>query len=163
MTDPAPAPPPAPAPAPSAATSSIGPGQILALVGSAAVLISSWLTWVKSVGGSDADSAHEGPAKFLIDYNSQPEGLSIGTLLIILAIVGVVGALVAQARILTLIAGAGAIIVAVLFMYQIKSILDDADSDLAPSFGDVVGIGAYIALIGGVLALIGGVVSLRRS
>lgn len=161
MTDPASAPP--PAPAPSASTTSFGPGQIIALVGAAAIAISSWLDWVKSVGGSDSESAHQGPAKFLIDYNSQPEGLSIGTLLIIVAIAGVVGAVVAQARILTLVAGGAAIIIGVLFMYQIKSIVDDFGDASGVSFGDIAGIGGYMTILGGVVALVGGIVSLRST
>ena len=159
MTDPTPP----PAPAPPAARPSFGPGQIIAIVGSVAIAISSWLDWIKSVGGADAESSHEGPAKFLIDYNSQPEGLSIGTLLVIVAIVGIVGALVAQARILSLIAGGAAVVIGVLFMYQIKSLVDDFGDAADVSFGDLVGIGAYIAILGGAAALVGGILSLRSS
>jgi hypothetical protein len=160
MTEPQPAPPPPPPPAGPAARSgtTFGVGQILALVGSAVVAISSWLDWIKGFEGFDAESAHEGPAKFLIDYTSEPGGLSIGTLLVILGIVGVVGALLAQVRVLAVIAGAGGIVVGGLFMYQIKSLVDDFDFG---SFGDLVGIGAYLAVIGGALALAGGIVSLR--
>jgi hypothetical protein len=158
VTDPAATPPPV---APTAAPTSFGVSQILALVGSAVIAISSWLDWVKEIDGAPGESAHEGPAKFLIDYTSEPGGLSIGTLLIIVGVVGIVGAFLAQARILTLIAGIGGVVVSVLFMYQVKSIIDDFDFDAG--FGDIVGIGAYLALIGGVVALVGGIMSLRST
>ncbi|MBA2327000.1 MAG: hypothetical protein H0V95_10210, partial [Actinobacteria bacterium] len=118
---------------------------------------------IKGVFSQPSESAHEGPAKFLIDYTSRPAGLSIGTLLIILGILGIVGAVLAQARVLALVAGAGGIVVGVLFMYQVKSIVDDFGKDSGVSFGDLTGIGAYLAIIGGAVALVGGILSLRST
>jgi hypothetical protein len=157
MTEPALAP-------PTAAPSTFGVGQIVALVGSAVVAISSWLEWIKSVQGSDAESSHEGPAKFLIDNTSEPGGLSIGTLLVILGVLGIVGAVLAAARVLALVAGVGGILVGALFMYQINDFLDRVNADeQGVSFGDVVGLGAYLSIVGGAVAIAGAIVSLRSA
>lgn len=152
-----------PTPAPAAATSGFGTGQIVALIGAAVIAFSSWFVWIKEVQGGPSSSAHEGPAKFLIDNTSEQGGLSIGALLVMVGIVGIVGAFLARARVLALVAGVGGILVGALFMYQTNDFLDRVDADAqGVSFGDVVGIGAYIAILGGVVALVGGILS-RRS
>jgi hypothetical protein len=149
---------------------SIGPGQIVALVGGVLFLVSAWFTWIGyefEAGGTSASesfSAYRIPAHFLLDSESESGGLNLG---IVIAFFGfaciaaaVLSALNRRLGLLSLIAGIAAFLVVLLFFVQAKYL-----SDLLPGFVDtgyfsLLGFGAYIGLLGAVASLVGGVLAL---
>jgi hypothetical protein len=140
-------------------TSEFGVGSILALAGAAVVLISGWLKWVSfDEQGFELElSSYQIPMKFLVDSDVGPleAGLPIGALLLLLAAVCVVGALVPTVRLLSIVGGGLAVVVALLFVFQ----LDRA----ADPFGlsDFLSIAPFVALLGGGLGIAGGVLGLQ--
>jgi hypothetical protein len=105
----------APAAAPRATGGfSIGPGQIVALIGGLLFLIASWLPWIRfefSGGGSSASesfSAYRIPAHFLLDSQSELGGLSLGTVIAFFGVACIAAALLSglrSVRFLSLVAG----------------------------------------------------------
>lgn len=75
---------------PSNTRSLVGPA--LALIGSAAVVISGWLPWLGT--GSVTADAFDEPAYFLLDSTARLTGLRLGPLVIVVGAVGVIGALI---------------------------------------------------------------------
>jgi len=161
------APPPPPGvspPAPAAPTGvALGPGQIVALVGAAVVVLSTLLNWVDSEG--QTASAHNVPAAFLLNKdNAGDGGLGVGWLLIILMAVVVVGAFVANVRWLAIVGGGLGVIVVLLFLLQINSFLDEARDDFGVdiAFFDFATYWPLLTLVGAGAATVGGIVALTR-
>ena len=169
--------PPAPAPAPSAPSGAwaapsaaaaaaptgrglrLGPGQIVALVGAALVLISGWLNWADVEGGFTA-SAYKFPAAFLKDntVDIPDSGMNLGVLILLIVAVCVVGALVAQVRWLTVVGGVLALLVGAVFLYQVRLLADEVD------FGvfDLAGYAPILTIFGGIVATVGGAFALAQ-
>jgi len=147
---------------------SIGPGQIIALVGSLAYFVAAWLPWlhIELVSGSQSVtfSAYEIPAHFLLDSQSELGGFSLG---IVIAFFGfaciataVVSLLNPRLGLLGLIAGGAAFLVVVLYLVQTKNFSDALPRTVETGFFSVLRFGAYIALVGAILALVGGLLTL---
>jgi hypothetical protein len=149
-----------PTPAPARA-SDFGVGSILAIAGAAVVLITAWLNWVSfdEEGFDVSYSSYQIPMKFLVDSDVGPleAGLPIGALLFLLAAVCVVGALVPTLRLLSIVGGGLAIVVALLFVFQL-------DRAVTEPFGlsDFLTVAPFVALIGGGLGVAGGILGLQR-
>jgi hypothetical protein len=141
-------------------------GRVLIVVGGALVAISSWLNWGADVEipernfSAPARTAYKIPAKFVID-NDVPVpggGLSLGIVVLVLGILVVAAAFGPGWRIAGGLLGLAAGITAVLYAYQVREAIRDAN--LGKSFRDLISIGPYLAGIGGALAVIGAVIAL---
>jgi hypothetical protein len=168
---PAPVAPAAPSPAwgtpaaaaPAAASTggiAFGPGQIVALVGAALVLVSGWLNWADIEGGDFTASAYKFPAAFLKDnmVDVPGAGLNLGILLLLIVAVCVVGALVQKVRWLAVVGGVLALLVGVVFLYQIRELADEVNLGMF----DLAGYAPLLTIVGGIVAGVGGVLALRR-
>ncbi len=137
------------------------PAQIVSLVGVVLLVVSGTRKWLD---GNPGITGFNVPAKFLVDVEVVQEGASIGALLVVIALVGAVGALVPQLRLLTVLAGLAALVAVGLFEYQLGDFADLARQD--PFAGDdlgrtdLTGIGVYVAGAGG-LALVAGALLTR--
>ncbi|HUF82958.1 MAG TPA: hypothetical protein VMQ81_00035, partial [Acidimicrobiia bacterium] len=94
------------------------------------------------------------------------EGVSIGALLLLVGIVGALGAFVPQLRLLMVVAGAAAIVVVVAFVYQLGEFADLVNEDAFGTTGDVgrgdlIGFGVWVAALAGVALLVAGLLSGR--
>jgi hypothetical protein len=168
---PAPVAPAAPSPAwgtpaaaaPAAASTggiAFGPGQIVALIGAALVLVSGWLNWADIEGGDFTASAYKFPAAFLKDnmVDVPGAGLNLGILLLLIVAVCVVGALVQKVRWLAVVGGVLALLVGVVFLYQIRELADEVNLGMF----DLAGYAPLLTIVGGIVAGVGGVLALRR-
>jgi hypothetical protein len=142
----------------------IGLGPILAALGGLAFVLSSWLNWLGSFEGSDAASAYDAPARFLVDVDSDLGGPSLGLLVLVVGIVVIVGAVVRGLGLLSLIGGVAALVIVVVFTFQLNRLVDDVnDAGIDVSLSDFLDFGEYVAAAGAVLAIVGGALSLRRT
>jgi hypothetical protein len=151
---------------------SFGPGQIIALVGGLLFLVSSWLPWIEykfSGAGrtlSESFSAYRIPAHFLLDSQSELGGLSLGIVIAFFGVACIVAALLSalnrSLRVLSLVAGALAFLVVVLFLVQTKFLSDELPSFVERGYFSLLRWGAYLALVGAILALVGGVLALAQ-
>jgi hypothetical protein len=134
------------------------------VIGAVLVVVSIFLNWldVSTGGQSFTANGREVPLDFLWDKNTGSEDPSLIVALIPAALLIGIGAL-NKLRWLALIGGILAIVVAVLYGYQV----DQGLSDLPPSadigFFDFIGIAPWFALVGGILGVVGGVIPRRSS
>ncbi len=152
----------------------IGPG--LALIGSAAVVVSGWLPWLGA--GDMTASTFDQPAYFLVDSTARVTGLRLGALVVFIGAIGIVGALVPGLRFLSVLSGLGAVALGGLFYLQANYLLDAVGGQV-DSLGlgglsgldlgalnldlvDFVDYGVYAAIGGGVLAIVGGCLASAR-
>ncbi len=138
----------------------------LAIVGPVMIGISAFLEWAgrnfpTSFGGFDV------PAKFVVDSESNLDGsgLPIGVLVLLIAVVGLAGVLapVPRTNILVWVSGAAAVVVALLFLYQLNDFMDRFNRAFPPGgFGarNTVGVGAALCGVGGVVTLAGAALGL---
>jgi hypothetical protein len=140
--------------------------RALIVIGGALVAVSSWLNWGADVDipgrnfSAPARSAYIIPAKFVID-NDVPVpsgGLSLGVVVLVLGVLVIAAAFAPGWRIAAGLLGLAAGITAVLYAYQVREAIRDAN--LGKSFRDFISIGPYLAGIGGALAVIGAVIAL---
>jgi hypothetical protein len=147
---------------------SIGPAQILGIVGGVLVLLSTWLNWISvDLEGFKIEySAYQIPAYILRDntVDIPSAGLNLGVLTFLVAVVCIVGALLAPVRWLLLVGGVIAVVIAVDFLWQMNLITDDFEDSLGVEVGlfDIAGFAPLIALVGGIVAIVGGAMALRR-
>jgi hypothetical protein len=149
------------APSTTTTTRGVTIGRAFIVIGGALVAVSSWLNWgAKTRELGAARTAYTIPAKFVIDNKAGPGsgGLSLGIVVLVLGLLIVLAAFAPGWRITGLLVGLAAAITAVLYVYQVRKIIHDAN--LGKSFRDFISIGVYLAAIGGVLAVIGGVIAL---
>jgi hypothetical protein len=172
MTDPTPpepppsaawGPPPGPPPAPSggALTITLLPGQVVALAGGVLSVVSAWLDWIRPsrpFGPPMGFSAYDVPVQFLFRNSGlfvSRTGPSLGVLVFLLGAACMVAALVRPVRILTLPAGAGALVVAVWYALRLRNYASS-------TFRDLLGVGTVVAVVGGLIAIVGGTLTLAR-
>jgi hypothetical protein len=151
----------APAPAaPSRAGLPLGAGQIVALVGAALVLVSSWLNWADIEGGDFTASAYKFPAAFLKDnmIDVPGAGVNLGIVILLVVVACVVGALVARVRWLAVVGGVLAFLVGVVFLYQVKLLGDEVDLGIF----DLAGYAPILTIFGGLAVIAGGVLALAQ-
>jgi hypothetical protein len=150
-------------------------GPAIALLGSAAVLISAWLPWL-GVAGVTA-KPFDVPAFFLLDSSAGLSGLRLGVLVVVIGVVGIAGALIPGLRFLPILVGFVALAVGGLFYLQTNYLLDflqgqltglglggvnDTIAALNPDLTDLIDYGVYVMLAGGAAATVGGILSLAR-
>jgi hypothetical protein len=136
-------------------------GRALIVIGGVMLAISSWLNWgAETQQLGKARTAYTIPAKFVIDNNAGPgsPGLSLGIVVLVLGLLVIVAAFAPGWRIAGLVLGAAAAVTAILYVYQVRQVVHDAN--LGKSVRDFISIGPYIAVIGGALAVLGGVLAL---
>jgi hypothetical protein len=148
---------------PAAATTGRGVriGRALIIIGGALVALSSWLNWgAKTQQLGRARTAYTIPAKFLIDNGAGPgsPGLSLGIVVLVLGLLVVAAAFAPAWRIAGLILGVAAAVMAILYVYQVRQVVQDAN--LGKSVRDFISIGPYLAGFGGAVAAIGAVIAL---
>jgi hypothetical protein len=148
------------APATVAKTGRVTVGRVLIVVGGALAALSSWLNWGSKSQLGTAQTAYKFPAKFVLDNDATPgsPGLSLGIVVLVLGLLVVASAFGPGWRVVGLVLGVAAGVVALLFVYQVREIVHDRN--LGKSVRDFISIGPYLAGIGGALAAIGGVIAL---
>jgi hypothetical protein len=141
------------------------------VVGLALVVISGFLEWAgrnfapagreQSFGGLDV------PAKFLIDSeaNLDGSGLPLGVLVIVIGVVGLVGALapIRGRDLVVWVCGGLGVVIPLLYLYQLNEYMDRVNEVFPPGgFGarNTVGFGAALCGFGAVLALAGAALGL---
>jgi hypothetical protein len=149
---------------------SIGPGQIIALVGGLLYFVAAWFPWLHlellSGAQSVTFSAYEIPGHFLLDSQSELGGLSLGIVIAFFGFACIAAAVVSllnpRLGLLSLIAGGAAFLVTVLFLVQTKNFSDALPGTVETGYFSILRFGAYIALVGAILALVGGVLTLAQ-
>lgn len=152
------------APATAGTTRGATVGRALIVIGGALAVLSSWLNWgAKTRELGAARTAYTIPAKFVIDNGAGPgsPGLSLGIVILVLGLLVVVAAFGPAWRITGLVLGVAVAVTAILYVYQVRQVIHDAN--LGKSVRDFISIGPYLAVIGGALAAIGGVIALIPS
>jgi hypothetical protein len=136
-------------------------GRALIVIGGVLAALSSWLNWgAKTRELGPARTAYTIPAKFVIDNGAGPgsPGLSLGIVMLVLGLLVVAAAFGPVWRITGLALGVAVAVTAILYVYQVREIIHDAN--LGKSVRDFISIGPYLAVIGGALAVIGAVIAL---
>jgi len=160
------APPAAPSTAPSttAGGPSITPAMVITLVGAVIVVVSIFLNWIDFSAAGDAltGKAADVPVEFLVDKDTGSEDPSIIVLLVPAAVLLLVGAIIAKARVAAILGGILAIVVPVLYAIQVQRGLDEGSGVLQDlGLTDFIGIGVYVGLVGGIVGLVGSLLPRR--
>src|SRR5262249_28403974 len=147
-------------------------GQIGARVGGFVFFVSSWMQWLHvsvSFGRRSASisySSYKIPAHFLVDSQSNQDGLGLGILIAFLGVACIAGALLSGLRqplgILTIVAGGVSFVVIVLFFVQAGYGIDACAASFEKGSFSVVRYGAIIAMLGAIGVLPGGILSLSQ-
>ena len=167
------APPPAPQPPPVAApwTQPAGAGSgdaglaispvalVVCIMGAVLVIVSIFLSWFDTSVGSRSVTfnGRETPLDFLWDKSSDSDDPSLVIALVPAAVLIGVGAL-KQLRWLALIGGIVAIVVALVFGYQINRVANDLPPGVDIGLFDLIGIAPWFALLGGIFGVVGALV-----
>jgi hypothetical protein len=136
-------------------------GRVLIVVGGVLAALSSWLNWgAKTRELGAARTAYTIPAKFVIDSDAGPgsPGLSLGIVVLVLGLLVVAVAFSPWWKIAGLLLGAAVIVTGLLYVYQVRKVIHDAN--LGKSVRDFISIGPYLVIIGGLLAVVGAVIAL---
>jgi len=140
--------------------------RAVVVVGLVLVVVSGFLEWAgrnfpRSFGGLDV------PAKFLVDSKSNLDGggLPLGVLVIVVGVVGLVGALapIPRGGLLVWASGVLGVAIALLFLYQLNEFMERFNRIFGPGgFGarNTVGFGAALCGFGAVLTLVGAALGL---
>ncbi|MGQ0804950.1 MAG: hypothetical protein ACT4PI_13950 [Actinomycetota bacterium] len=141
-----------------------GAGRIVTLIGAVVLVVSGSMKWLD---GDPGVTGYNVPAKFLVDVEVQQEGMSIGALLLLLAIAGAIGVLAPRLRPLTLVAGTAVLVVVITYVVQLGEFADFirendpfAEDDLGR--GDLIGVGVWVGAVAGAALVVGGLLSGRR-
>jgi hypothetical protein len=137
-------------------------GRYMVVIGGALAAVSSWLNWgAKTRELGVARTAYTIPAKFVIDDGVKVPGpgLSLGVVVLVLGLLVVLLAFSPTPwwKIAGLLTGGAVIVTAFLYVYQVRSVVHDAN--LGKSVRDFISIGPYLAVIGGLLAVGGAVIA----
>ena len=146
------------------------------VVGLALVVLSGFLEWAgrnfAPAGRSQSFSGLDVPAKFLVDSEANLDGggLPLGVLVILVGVIGLIGALAPLPRrhVLVWVSGAVGVVIPLLYLYQLNDYMDRVNEAFPPGgFGarNTVGFGAALCGLGAVLTLAGAALGLyvRRS
>lgn len=150
--------------------------RAVVVVGLVLVVISGFLEWAgrnfAPAGQSQSFGGLDVPAKFLVDSEANLDGggLPLGVLVILVGVIGLVGALAPVPRrdLLVWASGAVGVVIALLYLYQLNDYMDRVNEAFPPGgFGarNTVGFGAALCGFGGVLTLAGAALGayVRRS
>jgi hypothetical protein len=146
-------------PAPTTRSASVA--RALIVVGGVLAALSSWVNWgAKTRELGAARTAYTIPAKFVIDSDAGPghPGISLGVVVLVLGLLVVVVAFSPWWKVAGLVVGAAVTVTGFLYVYQVRSVVHDAN--LGKSVRDFISIGPYLVIIGGLLAVVGAVIAL---
>jgi hypothetical protein len=129
---------------------------VIGAVSAVAVFVSAFLAWFSFEGPDGSLNGTSVPVEFLWNTSIGGDGVSLLVALGPLAALILVGAIFGQARALAVIGGVLAVVVAILFVVQTNSLLDDLRIDEGTF--DALGIGPYIAFAGGIAGIFAGLV-----
>jgi len=144
-------------------------GRVLIVVGGVLAALSSWLNWGKKFAPARFPdrSAYTIPAKFVLDKGVKVPGagLSLGIVMLVMGLIVVAVAFTPSPwwKILGLVVGVAVIVTGFLYVYQVRSVIHDANpsSPIAgKSVRDLISVGPYLAVIGGLVAVVGAVIAL---
>jgi len=137
---------------------------LVGVLGAALTVVSGWLTWLT---GSQVphQTGYQVPAKFLLDRHATTAGVSLGVVVLAVGILGMVAAILAGGRVPAIVLGVVSIVVAGLFVYQLRLAIHDLNrtSHLALQVRDVIGVGPFAAAAGGVIAVVGALLPGRHA
>jgi hypothetical protein len=137
--------------------------RIVTLVAAVVLVVSGAFKWLD---GDPGVTGYNVPAKFLVDVEVAQEGLSIGALLLAVAIVGAIGGLVPRVWWLSVLVGAAVLVVVAVYVFQLGEFADlvrqndPFASDIGR--GDLIGVGVWVGTAAGVALLVGGLLMGRR-
>jgi hypothetical protein len=146
----------------------IGPGQVLVLLGTLAVIVSIFLNWIEvSIGPFTISTTSSGvPVQFLWDYTTHSKDPTLLVVLIPSAVLALAAVAFIQARLLGLLGGGLAVVVSVLYSFQLHQQLPALQSLLResarPDLFDLIGIGPMICFAGGVVIVLGALLPIGR-
>jgi hypothetical protein len=129
---------------------------VIGAIGAIAVFVSSFLAWFSFEGPDGSLNGTSVPVEFLWNTSIGGDGPSLLVALGPMALLIILGAIFGQARVLAIVGGVLAIVVAVLFVIQTSDLLDDLRIDEGTF--DALGIGPYIAFGGGAVGIFAGLV-----
>ncbi len=140
-----------------------GSGALIGLLGAALVALSAWLPWL-SGPTTRHQSGYNVPAAFLLDRHASG-GVSLGVVLLVFGVLGVIAAILAAGRYPALALGVAVVVVAVLFVYQLRLSVEDLNRALHQQLEarDVAGAGPFAAGAGGIVVAIGALLPGRRA
>jgi len=147
----------------------IGAGPIVALVGGLLYFVAGWLSWLhfefRGTGSiTQSFSAYDIPAHFLLDSRSDSGGLSLGIVILFFGLACLAAAVLSATNrrlgLLSVIAGAEALLVVVLFLVQTRYIIDALGPSFESGYFSVLRFGVYIALLGAIGSIVGGILTL---
>jgi hypothetical protein len=147
----------------------IGAGPIVALVGGILYFVAAWFAWLRfeftgAASVSESFSAYDIPGHFLLDSGSEAGGLSLGIVIAFFGFACIATAVLSTTNnrlgILTVIAGAAALLVVVLFLIQTANLIDQLPRAFETGYFSVLRFAAYVALIGAIGSVVGGILSL---
>lgn len=136
--------------------------QPLLLVGGIALIVASFLGWLRPVLGG----ANGWDVPFGVLWNSSgPSHPRLGLLALILGIIAIGGSFLARqvAGAVGIVGGVlGALISGLYLIQMVRALSDSYGASASDSLGNAIGIGPWVALGGAVLLLVGGIVALSR-
>ncbi len=150
----------------------LGPGPIVAVIGGLLFFVSSWLAWLKfeftgTASVTQSFSSYDIPARFLIDSRADAGGLSLGIVVAFFGFACIAAAVVSATNgklgLLSIVAGAFALLVVVLFLVQTRNIIDELGPAFDAGFFSAVRFGAYFALLGAIGSVVGGILGLVQT
>ncbi|MDQ6852615.1 MAG: tetraspanin family protein [Actinomycetota bacterium] len=96
-----------------------GPAALIGLLGAALTAVSGWLTWLT---GSQIphQSGYDTPAKFLLDRHATAGGVALGVVMLLIGVLGAIGAILPHGRVPAIVLGVVSVVVAGLFVYQLR-------------------------------------------
>jgi hypothetical protein len=141
-----------------------GTGALVGLLGAALTAFSGWLTWLTG-SRVPRQSGYNTPARLLFDSHATAGGVSLGVVTLVLGVFGVIGAMLASGRFPAIVLGVASVVVAGLFVYQLRISVHELDraSHLGLRVRDVIGTGPFAAAAGGVVAIVGALLPGRHS
>jgi hypothetical protein len=139
------------------------PGALIGFVGAGLTAFSGGLTWLTG-SRVDRQSGYDTPARFLFDRRVGAGGLSVGAIVLAAGVLGMVAAILVRGRAPAIVLGVGSVVVAAMFVYQLRLGVEDANrsAGVALQVRDVIGLGPFATGAGGVVAIVGAVLPGRR-
>ncbi|MDQ6855021.1 MAG: hypothetical protein M3046_15265 [Actinomycetota bacterium] len=133
-----------------------GSGALIGLLGAALTAVSGWLTWLTG-SRIPHQCGYDTPAKFLLDSHATAGGVTLGLVMLLIGVLGVIAAILPHGRVPAIVLGVVSVVVAGLFVYQLRLAVHELNrtAHLALQVRDIIGIGPFVAAAGGVVAVIG--------
>jgi len=129
---------------------------VLGAIAAVVVFVTSFLDWLSFEAGLHevSEQGTDVPVQFLWDTIPGSDDPSLLVVLLPAAALIVLGAIIGQVRLLAVVGGAVAVIVAVVFVIQTGRLLDDLGVDLGTF--DALGIAPYVCFVAGAVGIVAG-------